>query len=173
MFLKLQLSTCGVSKTNTKLTHVLKITTQQLRSLKIKRHEYPLNFHIPPIFLFFFSKTKFFISLCFSCTSTSTSHQHLHLPFLNPNLNNRYLASPIIINSDETDLSLVGKRPLSLFLSHHHRTLVIKTSIFPRSTPNLDSHNLASPTIISSNETDLCLVEKRPKLSLCCFQPRR
>ena len=113
--------TCGVSKTNTKLTQRLKIRTQQLRLFKRKTRKYLLNFHYPATSspkqkISPFSLTQ---TLCFSRTSTSISHQHLHLPFSTPNLDSYYLPLPVIISSDETDLCLVGKRPLSLFLSHH------------------------------------------------------
>ena len=39
--------TCGVSKTNEKLTNGLKITTH-LRLFKIKKHKYSLNFQSSP-----------------------------------------------------------------------------------------------------------------------------
>ena len=44
--------TCDVSKTNEKLTNGLKITSQQLRLHKTKRHKYPLNFHYPAALYF-------------------------------------------------------------------------------------------------------------------------
>ena len=106
--------------------------------------------------------------LCFSRSTvphqsplTSTSI----FPLSTPNLDRRCLISPVIISSDKTDLCLVGKRPLSLFLSHDRSTPVTNTSIFPLSTPNLDSRYLASPIIIS-------LIRKHPKSSLRCFQPQ-
>ena len=58
---------------------------------------------------------------------------------------------------------------LSLSLSPPYHT---GTSIFPLSTPNLDSHCLALP-ITNSDETNLCLIRKCPKLSLHCLQPQR
>ena len=68
--------TYGVSKTNTKLTDGLKITTQQLKLFKIKRHKYPLNFHYPATLPFLLLQNKKFHlslthTLCFSHTSTS------------------------------------------------------------------------------------------------------
>ena len=41
VFLKLQLSTRGVSKANENLTNGLKITTHQPKLHKTKRHKYP------------------------------------------------------------------------------------------------------------------------------------
>ena len=65
--------TRGVSKTNEKLTNILKITTHQLRLHKTKRHKYPLIFPHPATLPFPFSKIKNFISLSlFLCFSRST-----------------------------------------------------------------------------------------------------
>ena len=43
-----------------------------------------------------------------------------------------------------------------------HQSPLTSSSIFPLSTPNLDSHYLVSPVIISSDKIDLCLLGKRP-----------
>ena len=84
---------------------------------------------------------------------TSSENAKFHYPTTLP--------FPILQNS---------KSHLSLSLSPPYHT---GTSIFPLSTPNLDSCCLALPIITNSDETDLCLIRKCPKLSLHCLQPRR
>ena len=123
------------------------------------RHSAPLPF--PLLQNKKISSFSLTLSLCFSRSTeppqsplTSTSI----FPLSTQNLDSRCLVSLVIISSDETDLCLVGKRPLTLFLSHHCSTPVSSTSIFPLSTPNLGSRYLASPIIIS-------LVGKSPKSS--------
>ena len=70
---------------------------------------------------------------------------------------------------------LLQNKKFNLSLSHSlyfsrstvpHQSPLTSSSIFPLSTPNLDSRYLASPIIIG-------LIRKRPKSSLRCFQPRR
>ena len=82
---------------------------------------------------------------------TSSENAKFHYPTTLP--------FPILQNS---------KSHLSLSLSPPYHT---GTSIFPLSTPNLDSHCLALPIITNSDETNLCLIRKCPKLSLHCLQP--
>ena len=84
--------TCGVSKTNEKLTNILKITTHQLRLHKKKRHKYPLIFPHPTTLPFpLLQNKKFHLSLSLSlCFFRSTvPHQSpltstaINLPSLN------------------------------------------------------------------------------------------
>ena len=84
---------------------------------------------------------------------TSSENAKFHYPTTLP--------FPILQNS-KSHLSL------SLSLSPPNHT---GTSIFSLSTPNLDSHCLALPIITNSDETNLCLIRKCPKLSLHCLQP--
>ena len=149
--------TYGVSKTNTKLTHGLKITTHQLRLFKIKRHKYLLNFHYPATLPFLLLQNKKFHlslthTLCFSRTNTSILPSQLQT----------LTATTYHCRSSSvpTRLTFVSsENAFFLFLSHHRSTPITSTSIFPLSTPNLDSHYLASPIIISSDKTDLVSLE--------------
>ena len=72
--------TCGVSRSNKKWIHVLKITSQQLKLLKIKRQKYPLNFQSPAVKttrVFLFLKVKIFSLSLLSLAPLSLSSKRL------------------------------------------------------------------------------------------------
>ena len=166
--------TCGVSKTNENLTNGIKIALTSSGYIKQKDPN-TLEFspHLATLPFPLLQNKKFNLSFSHSlCFSRSTVPHQSPLtsssifPLSTPNLNSCCLISPVIISSDKTDLCLVEKRHLSLFLSHYRSTPITSTSIFPLSTSNLDNRYRASPIIIG-------LIGKRPKSSLHCFQPRR
>ena len=148
--------TYGVSKTNENLTNGIKITLTSSGYIKQKDPN-TLEFspHLATLPFPLLQNKKFNLSLSHSlCFSRSTVPHQSPLtsssifPLSTPNLDRHCLISLVIISSDKIDLCLVGKHHLSLFLSHYRSTPITSSSIFPLSTPNLDSRYLASPIII-------------------------
>ena len=81
VFLKLQLSTRGVSKANENLTNGLKITTHQPKLHKTKRHKYPWIFPYPATLPFpLLQNKKFHLSHTLSVSLAALYHiSHLSL----------------------------------------------------------------------------------------------